>query len=88
MTIVSWNCTMGFSKMRHLIEALEPDIAILAETRRRDGVDVTKFPPKRRRSPSAMLRSYLRLRRFAEVETEPQRPSVDGHPEPVAAVPP
>lgn len=31
MRIVSWNCAMGLAKKRHLIEALHPDIAILAE---------------------------------------------------------
>lgn len=31
MRIVSWNCAMGFSKKRSLVEALEPDIAVLAE---------------------------------------------------------
>lgn len=31
MRIVSWNCNMGFAKKRHLIEALQPDVAILPE---------------------------------------------------------
>lgn len=35
MRIVSWNCAMSFAKKRHLIEALKPDIAILAETAER-----------------------------------------------------
>lgn len=35
MRIVSWNCAMGFSKKRHLIEALKPDVAILPETSER-----------------------------------------------------
>jgi len=32
MRIVSWNCAMGFAKKRPLVEALRPDVAILAET--------------------------------------------------------
>ncbi|MHA7156212.1 endonuclease/exonuclease/phosphatase family protein [Arthrobacter sp. TMN-50] len=28
---MSWNCAMGFTKKQHLIEALQPDIAVLAE---------------------------------------------------------
>ncbi|WP_231377442.1 endonuclease/exonuclease/phosphatase family protein [Arthrobacter sp. 162MFSha1.1] len=35
MRIVSWNCAMGFAKKRALVEALKPDIAILAETSQR-----------------------------------------------------
>ncbi|WP_024477451.1 endonuclease/exonuclease/phosphatase family protein [Arthrobacter sp. CAL618] len=31
MRIVSWNCAMGFSKKAHLIEALQPDVAVLPE---------------------------------------------------------
>ncbi|WP_323958871.1 endonuclease/exonuclease/phosphatase family protein [Arthrobacter sp. JZ12] len=31
MRIISWNCAMGFAKKRHLVEALQPDVAILPE---------------------------------------------------------
>lgn len=36
MRIVSWNCAMGFSKKRPLIDALQADVAILPEVSRRD----------------------------------------------------
>lgn len=35
MRIVSWNCAMGFSKKRRLVQALKPDVAILPEVSQR-----------------------------------------------------
>ncbi|WP_343998353.1 endonuclease/exonuclease/phosphatase family protein [Pseudarthrobacter sulfonivorans] len=31
MRIVSWNCAMGYAKKRWLVEALQPDVAVLPE---------------------------------------------------------
>lgn len=45
MRIVSWNCAMGFSKKRHLIDALQADVAILPEVSRRD-ISETEAPFK------------------------------------------
>lgn len=39
MRIVSWNCAMGFSKKRFLVEALKPDVAILPEVSQRHIAD-------------------------------------------------
>jgi hypothetical protein len=43
MRTVSWNCSMAFSKKRHLIEALLPDVAIIPEVAKKDIVN-TEFP--------------------------------------------
>lgn len=45
MRIISWNCAMGFAKKRHLVQALNPDIAILPETSQRD-IEETEAPFK------------------------------------------
>ncbi|WP_193342534.1 endonuclease/exonuclease/phosphatase family protein [Pseudarthrobacter sp. AB1] len=35
MRIVSWNCAMGYAKKRWLVEALQPDVAVLQEVSQR-----------------------------------------------------
>lgn len=43
MRIVSWNCSMAFYKKRHLLDALQPDVAVLQEVSKKD-IESGEYP--------------------------------------------